>query len=307
VKKKKFHIVAAAVLFGTLVWLSVSMRDEYQVTVHAPLVIENIPAGWAIKTPVPRTVELRFRGDGWRLAALMLGQEPKLVIPYETPGSADQVVTLDNLMDRVPVHQGVSLVDVIPDSVVVGLDRFEEKRVPVILDHVFSFRDGYGQVGPVSLTPESVTVGGARSLVHAIELWKTAPGNFDDMKAPVETDLALLPTAAYVLSLSTATVHVRINVQPFAEKIFHGLPVDVLSVPGNREVILIPPKIEVVARSGIKQLSILTPSDFHVTVDYTSITSDTTGFIDAVINPPTGVHVVSKKPERLQYIVRKRL
>jgi YbbR domain-containing protein len=195
----------------------------------------------------------------------------------------------------------------VPDSVYVELDRTSHKKVAVVLDYTVSFREGYGQVGPTTVSPESVTVTGAETLLRTIDSWSTIRGAFENLKGPMETNLPLAPSPIYLVSLSTSSVHLRINVEPFAEKVFTGVPVEIRSVAPNREVILIPPKMEIVARGGIKQLSNTAPSDFRLTVDYRMILADTTGTIDPDITAPQGIQVVSRKPEHLQYVVRRRL
>jgi hypothetical protein len=98
-----------------------------------------------------------------------------------------------------------------------------------------------------------------------------------------------------------------VNVQPFAEKTITGIPVEVDSVPSPREVILIPPRIELVVRGGIKQLSSIGAADFRVAVPYQSIEADTTGAVPYGITGPSEIQIVRRKPDRLQHIVRKRL
>ena len=114
------------------------------------------------------------------------------------------------------------------------------------------------------------------------------------------------PIQCSLLLLSLSPEEVTVRVEPFAEKRLQGLLVEALSVPPNREVILIPPKIEVVVRGGIEQLAALTVGDFRATADYYSILSDTTGMVETEITSPSGVQIVNRKPERLQYIIRKR-
>ena len=317
-KRSDVHILLGSLFFGTLVWLSVTLREQYQTSVQVPLVINNIPEGWAIKTPVPPQMNLRFRGDGWRLALLLLSRDLRLRIPLYTIPSGlrfsdsndpwrTRVITAGDVADRLALRGNVRLVDVKPDSVFIALDRFTQKTVPVILDYAASFHDGYGQTGAPSLLPDSITIGGAVSVLRAITAWHTARATFDNLKNPLDQEVPLAPAEKYELSFSTASVRVRINVQPFAEKLFAGLPVTADSVPDDREVIFIPPKIDVVARAGIRQLSNLAEMDFRVFVPYASVVADSTGSIDVSVTPPPGVQLVSKRPDRLQYIVRKRL
>lgn len=306
-KKKRIHIVIVSVIFGIIVWFSVSMSEQYQIAVAVPLSIDNIPEGRSVRTPVPQALQLKLRGDGWRMASFLLGSEMRMHFPLQSLRSGRRAITFTDVAERIADRPGVQLVDMVPESVYVELDRTGRKQVAVVLDYSLSFREGYGQVGPTTVTPESVTVTGAESLLRTIDSWSTVRGVFNDLKASVEADLPLAPSPIYLVTLSTSKVHIHINVEPFAEKVFTGLPVEVRSVAPNREVILIPPKVEIVARGGIKQLSNTMPSDFKLTVDYTMILADTTGIIDPDIRAPEGIQVVSRRPEHLQYVVRRRL
>jgi hypothetical protein len=307
VKQKRVHIAIISAIFGILVWFSVSMSEQYQIVVSVPISIDNIPEGKSIRTPVPQALQLKLRGDGWRLASLLLGSDMKMRFPLQALRSGKKAITFSDVAERVADRPGIQVLDMVPDSVFVELDRTSHKKIVVALDYTVTFREGYGQVGPTTVTPESVTVTGAETLLPTIDSWSTVRGVFENLKVPMETDLALAPSPIYLVSLSTSSVHLRINAEPFAEKIFSGLPVEIRSVAPNREVILIPPKIEIVARGGIKQLSNTSPSDFRLVVDYRMIIADTTGIIDPDVTAPTGIQVVSRRPEHLQYVVRRRL
>jgi hypothetical protein len=194
-----------------------------------------------------------------------------------------------------------------PDSVPVELDRFSQKRVPVVPDVDVTFREGYGQSGPTLVVPESVTVSGAASVLGGITEWKTRRSVFADVRTPIEVDVALTGNDVYEVVTSTDRVRLSITVEPFAEKVFNGLPVEISTPPEDREVIFIPPKIEVVVRGGIKRLSSVGHGDFRITVPYSTVVADTSGIVEPTIVSPPGLQVVSKRPERVQYIVRKRV
>ena len=304
--RRNIHIVAAAILFGILVWLSVAMRDEYQVSVEAPLSIEDVPQDWAIKTPIPSTVQLRFRADGWRLAGLLLGPEIQLIFSYSSLESGNTAITSGDVADKIGLRTGIQLIAVKPDSIRVAIDPIAMKRVAVEPDYLIAFRDGYGQVGNATVEPESVTISGAASIVEHILSWPTIQTTFDDVRVPVERDIPLESSSMYNLTFSTSAVRMKIDVQPIAEKVFSGLPVRVLSVPPTHEVILIPPKVEIVVRGGIEQLSQLTLSQFHVWIDYESIRTETTRTIETHVLAPEGAQIVRKRPARLEFIVRQK-
>lgn len=306
-KKGRIHILIGAALFAALLWVIVNMRDQYQTTIVVPLVLEDIPSGKAIQTPVPRRLFLRCSSDGWRLAAMTLKGDVRCVLDVNSLPANQPALTLKDITERLNLPYGIQPITMRPESLFITLDKSAQKKIPVTLDYQLSFKDGYGLVGSPVVTPESVQVEGAETVLKAISTWKTAFTRFENLKASVETDVSLADTSAYTLRFLPAQVRVRVNVQPFAEKPFSGLAVEVLSVPVSREVILIPPKIDVVVRGGIEQLAGLSLRDFRASVDYSVLVSDASGFIDPQVVSPAGVQLVSKRPERLQYIVRKRL
>jgi len=306
-RKRNIHIVIIAALFGVMAWASVSLREQYVVTVTAPFVLEDIPEGWAVRSSLPPSMQLRFRGDGWHLATMLMGGVPRLVFSAGTLPATNKPITFSDVAERVLLTPGVQLLDIKPDSVRVDLDRSVRKRVPVVLDCIASFREGYGQVGPTSVVPDSITITGAESLLRGVDSWKTEHRAFENLRAPLDASVPLTPPGARVFAFSAPSVRVSIWVEPFAEKVISGIPVDVAGVPGNREVILIPPRIELVVRAGIKQLATLSQPDFHVSTSYVRIVADSTGAIDPEIAAPQGVQVVSRRPDRIQYIVRTRL
>lgn len=306
-KEKRLHIILATTLFAIFLWVSVKLGDQYQFSVHVPLTIEHIPPGTAPKSNIPRTVLVRFRGEGWRLAGLFFSNDLKCIVDLNTLPSQQQSVTLNDVVDRLSIPVGVQAFDMDPDSLYVAFDSVGYKKVPVLLDYTASFKDHYGQVGPTVISPESVVVEGARSVIENINSWATAHQQFENLKDPVNALVPLLPSEAFLLNLSPAEVRVTIDVQWFAEKVFAGVPVEVLSVPPHREVILVPPRIEVVVRGGVNQLAALSLNDFRSSVDYGVLLSDTTGTIEPEVVIPQGTQMVNKRPGQLQYVIRKRL
>jgi hypothetical protein len=323
--KNRFFLAGIAAIFGILAWLSVTVGGQFTITLTVPLSIEDVPRGLAIATPIPPTVQLRYRGDGWRLILLQLGALTEIRMPYSllrragssrsadsvsvsTAAAADvRLMTQSEIAELAPSRPGIALIGVSPDSTLIALDRYEERTVPMYPDVLPAFREGYGQVGPITVAPESVTIGGAARVLRTISSWRTERMTFADLRGPLEADVPVRAGDEIPLTFSTPTVHLSLNVQPFAEKLLSGIPVEAVAIPPSREIIFIPPRVDLVARGGIKQLTALSPADIRVHVPYDALLNDTTGTVDPVVTGPPGIQFVSRKPERLQYVIRKRL
>ncbi len=306
-KSKRFHIITATTLFAVFLWTSVKLGETYHATISIPFSLENHPPGVAPRTILPPVIHMKVRGEGWRIAGFLLGKERPCVVDVALLSGNQSSVTLNDVVNRIDLPPGIQPLDMDPDSLFLVFDSLGAKKIPVVLDYTMSFKDHYGQVGSTTVVPESVIVEGARSLLGTIEFWPTTKQSLDNLKDPVSIEVPLLPSAVHALTFTPNVVNVTIDVQWFAEKVFAGVPVEVISVPPHREVILVPPKIEVVVRGGVNQLSSISLGDFRSFVDYGILLSDTTGTIGPEIVAPPGLQVVSKRPEQLQYVIRRRL
>jgi hypothetical protein len=305
-KKKRFHIVIAVILFGILLWLSVTLRESYQITLAVPVILEDIPQGMAVRTPISRALSVKLHGDGWRLIGLEWGPTLRITLPIGASAHDGEKITFNDFADRLPFGSNIRVVDVKPESIVVHLDRYAEREIPVLLDCAFRFRDGYGAVEEPVVAPESITVGGAESVIRNLSSWKTEHHTFDDLRSSVDATVSLMQNHEYSFYLSPSRVQIRLAVEPFAEKSIGGLIVEVHSLPKDREVLFIPPRLEIVTRGGIRRLANAASADFVASVEYEHLLSDTSGRVEPTVQAPSGIQVVSKRPDRLQYVIRKR-
>jgi hypothetical protein len=123
----------------------------------------------------------------------------------------------------------------------------------------------------------------------------------------ISEDVPVEESPAFSVDVYPQTIHYQVDVEHFAEKTFTGIPVNTLGVPSNREIIFVPPKMNIIVRGGIEQLAKLTNDDFLLTVDYNTIVRDSSGVIVPALNSPQMVQVISKVPEQFQFVIRKKL
>jgi YbbR domain-containing protein len=304
---KKLPVAVGAVLAALIAWLSVSMQGEYSIVKSVPVVFEDMKEGKAFRYPIPRMMSVRLRGKGWVVAGLFFSPDFRYFINLSSIGEEPLIITGKDLQNHVTLPVDVQVMDVRPDTLRLALADYYEKRVPVTTRMVLDFREGYGEVGPVQVSPESVTVGGTLEFLQGVSSWNTAFRRYSDIRAPIEEEIPLETLPNYSVSIPVKTVVVRVNVEPFAEKTFAGIPVNVVGVPPGLEVILIPPRLDIIVRGGIEQLSALSTGSFSAEVPYAGLERDSTGFVVPELRIPGGLKAVERQPARFQFIIRKRL
>jgi len=303
-KNKNLHIVIFSTLFAVALWLAINMGYEYQTVVSVPLVLENIKPNRSLAKPVPTTVNVKVHTSGWQLVGLYFVPDVRYVLDISDISNRFSFLTNKDLLERLKFPQGIRTAEIKPDTIVVVLDDKGKKTVPVEPVVTMTFREGYGVVGDIKSIPDSVTLTGAQSLLDKIDRWETDPLVFSNLKSDVNVRVGISDTMSFGITPFPLAVAVQIDVQPMAEKSFKGIPVEVNQVQGNRLIVLIPPKIDIIIRGGIEEVAGVEQKDFSAYIDYKSILLDTTGSIQPVVTTPRNIKIVRQDPERLQYVVR---
>jgi YbbR domain-containing protein len=304
--RKNYHIIIASTIFSILLWVSVNMSGEYQTALDIPLVPVNLKEGKALRAALPPTVNVKFRGGGWQLASLYFSPRVRYELDLSTINYQFDYPTNRYMTEFVKAPAGVLPIEVKPETLSVMLDDYVERRVPIHPALAITFKEGFGQVGKTIVRPESVLVGGARNIVNTIRFWTTKPQKFANVKSDINVVMTLSDSLAPLIRLSQDIVSISIDVQQIAEQEFRDIPVKINGVPANREVVLIPPKMNVIIRGGVEQLAHLDTSLFSASVDFKTVLLDSTGKIQPDLSIPEGVRVIRRKPEQFQYVIRKK-
>lgn len=304
---RKFPVAIGAVAAAAALWVWVNLQGDFSIMKSVPVVFEDAKEGKAFLYPIPKVMSVRVRGSGWVVARLFLSPDVKYFINLSSVAEEPVIITANEALNHITLPGDVTVVDVKPETLMVALANYHEKRVPVTTRLVLGFREGYGQVGPVKVEPESVTIGGTLEYLNGVSLWNTDFRRYADVRAPIVEDVPLEVLPNYSITLSAKTVRLNVNVEPYAERVFAGIPVSASSVPPGREIIFIPPRLDIVVRGGIEQLAAIGEGPFSAVVDFAELEKDSTGYAVPTLRIPDGLKVIERSPKRFQFIIRKRL
>lgn len=304
-KERKVPIILFSLIFSFLVWISVNLGNLFKTTIEVPVKIENLRPEQAIAVPLPGTVRFTIQSSGWQLLNTLLTPNLYYTIDFSTLSRNNILFTSRELNERVNLASSILVLATAPETVIVRLDERISKTVPITPVMNISYREGFGIVGRFTIKPDSITLSGARSLLSKIKDWKTSSMALTDINAPVTMNILLSDSLRFEIDRPDTAVSISFDVQPIAERTIDEIPIEILQVPDNKNVVLIPPKISIIVRSGVNNVSNLSSKDFQAYVDYKSILLDTSGFMKATIIGPEHVQIVQQHPELIQYVLRK--
>lgn len=294
-----------SLIFAFLVWVSVNLGNQFTISIAVPVKVENLRSNQAIAIPLPTTVHIGIQGTGWQLLNTLLTPNLYYTIDFKTLSRKSLLLTSRELNDRVNLSKEIRVIDSSPETLIVQLDEKVSKKIPVVPIVKAMFREGFGIVGKVKPTPDSIVIIGARSLLENIDVWNTQTIFLHDINAPVDVNIQLADSLQFEIVRPISNVNVSFDVQPIAEKTINDIAVEILQAPESRKVVLIPPKVSIIVRSGVNSVANLSAKDFYAFIDYKSILLDTSGLMLANIVGPENVKIVQINPEKIQYVVRK--
>lgn len=304
-KKGRYHILLGSFLVAALFWFSVTMGGSFRERFDVPIVVTKMPEDIALVEPLPKTIDVLLEARGWQLLFLEAGKQ----LMFEVPGSrlrSGEILTNRALAESMKLPDGVRAIRAYPETLAIRVDRHIRKKVPVHFSSLqLSFKEGFGLLRNIDIDPDSIYIEGAQSVLRKIESWPIAARSYTDLTLPVVEEVPVLDSLGSIVKPDVEKVTVYIPTDQMADMSFENIPVKVLNVPADRQVLLGHQTISISVRGGVNYLSTLSLDDFSADVEFTDIVADTSGSIIPTLHFPVGLQLLKIDPEEIRYTIRK--
>ena len=296
-----------SLVVALVMWFSFSMREEYPVTMRMPVEIVQTPSGTSLRERPPPSATVTLRGDGWTLLSLTR-RTPVLRVVAES-GRVDLAAALQ----EIGLPAGVEVQAVQPQIIELALDTQTNRRLPIRLRQRIETRVGYDLLRAPRLSPDSVTVTGAQSLLGTLDSWPTEVLFAEGVESDMMRIVALSDTFSGLLSTSVRATRVRVDVGQFTEG-GRDLDVQIENMPpGILGVRFDPPTVRAVFSAPLEgdTYDRATESDdFRAVVDFFDIARDTTATdgqvpVSARVPDDLDIRDVTLQPSRVGYFIQR--
>lgn len=300
--KKNLHIIVLSVVFSIILWISISLSNDYYATVNVPIKLVNFPTGYSTASDIPKDISVKLKGKGWKLLGVNISTKSDYTISVDDSGRIN--VNLYNYLgENQWLSSDIEVIDITPDTLSFMVEKDFMKKVAVVSDLDLKFKQGFGLASPIQITPDSTTLYGPRSVVKNLRFVYTKRKTYNNLDGRTTDQVALedLPGVIY----KNREVRVVLNVQQIVDKNFDDINVRINDLPVDRDVILLPNKVSVGIRGGIEILGTMTKDEIKAYVNYRDIVLDTLGSVVPHVEIPKNTTLKSIKPARLRYIIKK--
>jgi len=293
-------------LLSALLWVSLSLNQTYEIDKSIPVKI-NVNKPFAVSGNVPLYLDAKFRGAGWQLIRLITSLNLEFNYALNSRFNEPTVIlTRQQLIDNLGLSQGLTISRVYPESIYVKVDKYVERYVKLVPRARIECMNGYQVVGKLILDPDSIIVGGAPDVLNPLKSLPTEELYMNNINAGFSRIVKITDTLSNIISKSETYIKLTASVELTAEKDYHSLGIKVLNIPEDKEVLLIPQDIDIVLKGGVKQLASLDTSLITPSLSFNDILRDTTGAVTPRFGLPEGTTIISMKPDRIQYVIKKK-
>lgn len=301
--KKNLHIIIISFLFSAILWASISLSNDYYATFQIPLKLVDFQQGLTSGSKLPDKVSIKVKGKGWKLITAKLGSESEYVVTANGDTGRKYINLTNYLSENQWLSSDVEVIDISPDTLTFNIEKLTHKKLKIEPNVEVSFREGYGLASEVTILPDSEIVYGPVSELKNMNSISTELVKLDNVSDKIEMRVGLEKKSG--MSFTDNSVILSMNVQRIVDKVFEGIPVNILDVPKDREVVLLPNKIDISVHGGIDILGKLTEDEFRAYVNYRDVVLDTLGGVIPSIETPKNVIIQYIKPDQLRYIIKK--
>ena len=259
-----------------------------------------------ISNDIPNNIDVVFKGKGWGLMKILLTKNLVYYVDLTSFKKDTRVDLIQNAAEIVNLPADVSVQSVNPGFIDVSFDNTITKMVKVRNNTSVITKDGYTIIGGVKVTPDSVKITGASSVVMKIKYVQTENIVFKDINSNISKDVRLIDSLGNQVKIEPMVVNVSYRLELSAEKTFEDIDVNVYGVPIDKDVLIIPPKISISLRGGVEELSKLTAKDIKIGINFKQIEADEQGEVEPTIELSDLFTLIKIEPQRFQYIIKKK-
>lgn len=303
-----------SVLVAIFLWFFVVTDVVYFFDMDIPLKVIGLNENKALVSPIPKSVNVRFRGQGqvllWAYFTLPLS-ESALFLDVSKIHSL-QEFHLSTYFEQhpdlvvLPRDFDMEFINIVrPETVWVDLEESVSRNIPVKPDLQLNTAPGYVIVGGIRFMPDSIRVKGAETLVNQVKILKTAPLKLDNVVNDIFMDLPVKIETTLPLSYSDNKIRISADVQSIGTRQISQIPISIMNVPPGMKPIAIPDKIDLTLEGGQDILLTFKPENFRAVFDFGKSWSPEQRQYPLEIETPVGVRRISSvHPEKVEIILR---
>ena len=301
--KKNIFIIIISLVFSIILWVSLSLSNEYYSTITVQLKITDLPDGYTTTTNYPTKVTIKMKGKGWKIAVERIGSISDFLVSAKYDSGKVKANLYNYLSDNRWLTGEMEVININPDTIAFNVEKIASKKIRIVPAINIIYKSGFGPAEPLYIYPDSTLVYGPWCEIKNMSSVTTEVISFKNVDSKINSKLSLANRQGLEYEIKSTSLFV--DIQKIVTMDFNDLEVKISDIPKDREVLILPNKVSIGVSGGIDILGKIVPDQFKISVNYRNIVLDTLGSVKPDIELPKNVSLIYSKPERLRYIIKK--
>lgn len=316
---KHIGLKITAFIFAIALWLYVMSLSTFQLTLDVPVRLVKLPEMLAIASKPPQTINISVEGpafDLMRMRNRIKNRDTTVASIVLDLQDAELGSSRKHIFAKNFIATGFPNIKFIePDNqllfVDLELDTRIERNIPIHSNVTFNTQAGYIMTDEPKLSPNFVTVSGARNAITRIFEIPTDSVSFDTLKSSQKYSIPLnfdmIP--AYVQP-SDSSIVIDVDIQKVASKEFTKIPVQLIGRYDKAAYKLVPDTLTVKITGGEHILDSISTKDLNLFIEFNrfaiedvdSLTPTIKMVLDPKINRDMSIKAVEVIPDKVALV-----
>ncbi|MCH7973932.1 MAG: hypothetical protein IH949_08610, partial [Bacteroidetes bacterium] len=130
--RKNIHIIILSLLFSIVLWVSITMLNDYYTTYNFPLKLVDFPKGYSSGVEIPKDISVKLKGKGWKLYTLNLRARSAYKVSVGK-GRGKKVLNLSTFLgENQWLSSDVEVINIQPNTISINVERTRTKKLKII-------------------------------------------------------------------------------------------------------------------------------------------------------------------------------
>ncbi len=314
---RRLNVFLVCLFISAVIWVLNALSKSYSTNIVFPVEHHGVPDDRIVTDPPPASFSLEVRSHGFQLLAYKLfSRQDPIKVDLSQLHYLDQkkrrkgyLLTeelLEDLSRQFPEKTRIRNVE--PDTLFVSLAPLEKKKVEVVPDLEFEFREQYRLAQEVTVTPPKVTLSGPSSVLDTTEMIRTQTLRMKDVHQDQQRTVELrTDSISKKVDADPSKVELRIQVDEFTEG-NATIPISAKEVPEKYSIKTYPDSITVHYLVSFKNYEKVERDMFKAIVRF----PEDKGMKErdhlqvALKDHPSFIDIVRYEPRRVEFIIRRK-
>jgi YbbR domain-containing protein len=289
-----------SVLLAIGLWIFVNAGQHNSVAAfNIPVSYRGLPPGFVITNPHPDFVKIQLSGPQ---TLLSLVDPSRLMLKLDLSGVGVGQASFKIGLESFNVPRGTAVSSILPSQIVLDLDKFVVRYLPVHVVTIGTPLNGY-RIGSIEASPSRLSVRAPSREIASLEAVDTEAVDLTGLAADSEHVTAIAPSDG-MMHIEPSEVMIKIGLAPvITTKDFRGVQVIVRDT--DHQARLQPPRINLSLRGAKLELSKLDLNG-AVFVDGDGLEPGTYN-TPVQVQLPQGVELLHIWPDKVRITIRRAL